>query len=131
MNRSRSEPRLNEAAALCKSLGNPHRLSILSVLAQGDRSVAALELELSIRQPILSQQLAILRDAGLVATRREQKSIIYRLADLSAERIRRVLHAALGGEGAPEPPSPRAGSPPSLHPVEAAVFARVEPKPNG
>lgn len=119
-----------EVADLCKSLGNLNRLSIMIALARNDCSVAELETELRIRQPILSQQLAILRDAGLVATRREQKSIVYRLADRSAVRIRRVLHAALDADSAREPNSSPTILPPPRHPVEAAVFARVGTLPD-
>jgi DNA-binding transcriptional ArsR family regulator len=50
-------------------------------MAQGERSVSELEADLDIRQPTLSQQLAVLRAEGLVATRRDGKRIFYAVAE--------------------------------------------------
>jgi DNA-binding transcriptional ArsR family regulator len=81
-----------EASALLKTLSNPNRLLIVCSLVEGERSVAELEDSLGIRQPNLSQQLAGLREAGLVASRREAKSVIYRLTADSAVSLVDVLH---------------------------------------
>lgn len=78
---------VGEASDLLKSIANPNRLSIVCLLLEGERSVAELESELGIRQPTLSQQLGELRDAGIVATRREAKHVFYRVADQRAARI--------------------------------------------
>lgn len=64
-----------------KVLANPNRLRIAYLLLQGERSVAEIERELGIRQPTLSQQLGELREAGFVATRREHKSVFYRVTE--------------------------------------------------
>jgi len=78
---------VGEASDLLKILANPNRLSIICMLLEGERSVADLENTLGIHQPTLSQQLGELRDAGMVATRREAKHIFYRVADDRAGRI--------------------------------------------
>lgn len=62
-----------------------------------EAAVAELEEELGIRQPTLSQQLAELRDAGLIDGRREGKSIIYRVADDRAERLVDTLRDIFSG----------------------------------
>jgi DNA-binding transcriptional ArsR family regulator len=82
---------VGEASDLLKSIANPNRLSIVCMLLEGERSVSELETELGIRQPTLSQQLTELREAGIVATRRNAKRIIYRVADPRAARIVELL----------------------------------------
>lgn len=77
-----------EAAELLRQLANPNRLLLLCHIASQERSVGELEQDLGIKQPGLSQQLAELRQAGLVKTRRQSRSIYYSIAD---ERTRNVL----------------------------------------
>lgn len=81
-----------QACALMKALGNPDRLMLLCELAQGERSVTQLQELLGILQPTLSQQLAVLREEGLVDTRREGKSIHYRLLSPQALAVLEVLY---------------------------------------
>lgn len=71
----------DEAASLLRTLGNPDRLLLLCQLSQGERSVGELESLLGLRQPSLSQQLAVLRNENLVQTRREGKRIFYSIAE--------------------------------------------------
>ena len=70
-----------QAAELLRAVAHPTRLQILCRLLDGELAVAGFEAELGLKQPSLSQQLGQLREAGLVATRREAKSVFYRLAD--------------------------------------------------
>jgi DNA-binding transcriptional ArsR family regulator len=70
-----------QAADYLKTLAHPSRLLLLCFLAEKERSVTELEQLLSLRQPTVSQQLARLRDEGLVATRREGKTVFYALSD--------------------------------------------------
>lgn len=70
-----------EAAEFLKKLAHPGRLMIVCALVEGERSVRDLEDTLGLRQPGLSQQLAELRSAGLIAARKEAKNVHYRLAD--------------------------------------------------
>ena len=81
-----------QACRLMKVLANPDRLMILCQLAQGERRVGELEQLLGITQPTLSQQLTVLREEGLVATRREGKHIHYRANSLRAIAVMRVLY---------------------------------------
>ncbi|SUA92186.1 Biofilm growth-associated repressor [Pandoraea pulmonicola] len=70
-----------EATTLLRALANEDRLLILCQLTQGELSVGELEAQLDIRQPTLSQQLAVLRAEALVTTRRDGKRIFYSVAD--------------------------------------------------
>jgi len=77
----------SQAEAFLKALANRNRLLILCHLVEGERTVGQLEEALSLRQPTLSQQLARLRDDGMVTTRRESKNIYYSIASPEAEDI--------------------------------------------
>jgi len=68
-------------AQLFRALAHPVRLRILDILAHQEACVCHLTAVLGQRQPYVSQQLATLRDAGLVADRREGTLIYYSLAD--------------------------------------------------
>lgn len=68
-------------AQLFHALSHPVRLRILDVLARQEACVCHLTAFLGKRQPYVSQQLAALREAGLVIDRREGTLIYYRLAD--------------------------------------------------
>lgn len=68
-------------ANLFRALSHPVRLRILDILSLREACVCHLTAVLDKRQPYVSQQLATLRDAGLVADRREGTLIYYRLAD--------------------------------------------------
>ncbi|EJM07642.1 putative transcriptional regulator [Pseudomonas sp. GM102] len=81
----------SKACALLKALANEDRLLILCQLTQGERNVGELEKMTGVRQPTLSQQLGILRDEGLVATRREGKYIFYGLASHEVIQVMKTL----------------------------------------
>ena len=80
------------AATLLKALANEDRLLILCNLAAGEKNVTELQEILGLRQPTLSQQLSRLRYEGLVAFRRDGKSIHYRLASDEAAKVIEVLY---------------------------------------
>lgn len=80
------------ALALLKVLANHDRLMLLCQLAQGEHRVGELEAALGIRQPTLSQQLAVLRSEGLVSTRREGKHIHYGIARADVLHVLQTLH---------------------------------------
>lgn len=63
-----------------KALAHPLRFRILAVLAAGERNVGEIEQLTGITQPGLSQQLSVLRKAGLVDTRKEAKLVFYAVA---------------------------------------------------
>ncbi|KIC20305.1 ArsR/SmtB family transcription factor [Leisingera sp. ANG-Vp] len=80
------------AAAFLKTLAHEGRLMILCHLSAGERSVSELEALLNMRQAAVSQMLARLREDGLVATRREGKTIYYSLNDGNTEEIIALLY---------------------------------------
>lgn len=80
------------ACGLMKALSNPDRLLLLCQLTQGERRVGELQELVGIGQPTLSQQLGVLRDEGLVATRREGKQIYYRIDSPQALAVMQVLY---------------------------------------
>lgn len=80
------------ACALLKALAHENRLLILCLLAEGEKSVTELEDLLGLRQPSVSQQLARLRIDRMVDTRRDGKTIYYRLSDRNVERVIDALY---------------------------------------
>ncbi|MGA2493105.1 MAG: metalloregulator ArsR/SmtB family transcription factor [Roseiarcus sp.] len=78
-------------AEVAKALAHPHRLEILEQLAQGERSVEALAERVGLSVANASQHLRLMRRAGLLASRREGKRVLYRLSDLSALEARAAL----------------------------------------
>lgn len=86
------EEHASEAARLLKAMANEHRLLILCHLAEGELSVGNLNERIDLSQSSLSQHLAVLRQCGLVETRRESQIIHYRLADGPAVEVMRTLY---------------------------------------
>ncbi len=81
------------ATSVLASLANENRLLLLCQLSLGEKSVGELEEALDIHQPTLSQQLGVLREEGLVATRREGKRIYYSVADPQILTLLGTLYA--------------------------------------
>lgn len=109
----------------------PQRLMILSHLQLGELTVGEIEAATGIAQPALSQQLAELRRADLVATRRASKQVFYRLTDATADCVRNIEAQFSGvsvsvSTSAPaepsQPPTPAAEIPRNRN---AAMFARI------
>lgn len=88
---------VEEASELLKLIGNANRLAIVCYLMVTEASVSALEEELGIRQPTLSQQLAELREAGVIEGRRDGKAIVYRVADSRVRMIVETLRELFSG----------------------------------
>ena len=88
-----------QAVELLRQLANANRLLILCHLAEKERSVGQLEADLGIKQPALSQQLADLRQYGLVKTRRQSRSIYYSIADDRAQEVMNMLYEIFCGDG--------------------------------
>lgn len=81
-----------KAARLLRLLGNENRLVLLChLVAEGEMAVGSLAEALGLSQPALSQHLALLREDGLVATRREAQAVFYRLADPKAASVLGLL----------------------------------------
>ncbi|RVV97899.1 transcriptional regulator [Mesobaculum littorinae] len=81
------ERRAEMVAQRLSLVANTKRLLILCQLTAGERSVSTLAEDISLGQSALSQHLARLREAGMVATRRDGQTIYYRLADVQMELL--------------------------------------------
>jgi ArsR family transcriptional regulator len=77
-------------AELFKALAHPARVRALEVLAEGERSVGELQPLVGIELSHLSQQLAVLRRAGVVTSRKEGASVIYAIRDDTVVELLRV-----------------------------------------
>ena len=97
-----------------KALAHPLRFRILEVLSAGERNVGEIEEAAQIGQPALSQQLGVLRKAGLVETRKEAKLVYYRLEaerfSALADRIGGLLPERAIGSARGREPTPGAAN---------------------
>ena len=82
---------------LFKLLAHPARLAILTVLRGGEACVCHMEAHLGYRQAYLSQQLAVLREAGIISDRRDGWNIYYRV---DQPKVFAVMDAAADLTGA-------------------------------
>lgn len=93
---------LRESAAQCcallKAMAHEDRLLLLCQLTEGEQNVGELEASVGIHQPSLSQHLGVLREEGLVASRREGKYIYYRLASHEVVAIMQTLSGLFCGK---------------------------------
>jgi len=82
-------------AEFCKTVANPIRIEILNLLRQGEKSVNELVILAGIRQATVSQHLAVLRQRGIVSTRKEGVRIYYAITTprmiKACDMIREVL----------------------------------------
>jgi DNA-binding transcriptional ArsR family regulator len=84
------------AAAIARALADPKRLCVVERLAGGEQSVSELSREVGCQVPNMSQHLAVLRSAGLVASRRDGSTVFYRLADDRVLDAYRLLQQVAG-----------------------------------
>jgi DNA-binding transcriptional ArsR family regulator len=68
-------------ARFFRALAHPARIRILEILTKGDRSVQELQEALDLDQPVVSQQLAVLRNQGIVISEKHGLSVRYSLRD--------------------------------------------------
>lgn len=114
---------IEQAARTMRALAHTVRLSVLGTLAGGERSVGEIERFSGVAQPALSQQLAVLREAGLVTARREARQVYYRIDRSAIAAVAELLDQLSGGRSAA--PGREAVQLPTN--VGAAVFARILP----
>ncbi|QDY70582.1 ArsR/SmtB family transcription factor [Qingshengfaniella alkalisoli] len=88
------EERAEYVAERLSLVANPKRLLILCELVNGEMSVSALQSQIGLSQSALSQHLARLREAGMLATRREAQMIYYSIADPELEVLMAALYDA-------------------------------------
>ncbi len=91
-----------------RAVSDPTRCKILELLRDGSRSVTDLAHQFSMSRPAVSKHLGILRDAGLVASRREGRQQIYELEPSPLRQAREWLEGFEARDV--EPPRPRAGN---------------------
>ena len=77
-------------AGFFRALAHPVRIRILEVLAGGERSVQDLQQALGLEQPIVSQQLAVLRGKNIVSARKVGTTVRYALGDPLLVELLRV-----------------------------------------
>jgi ArsR family transcriptional regulator len=103
VNRARvSRPLYQAKAEFFRTLGHPARIRVLELLSERERAVSELLPEVGVEATSLSQQLAVLRRAGLVAARKDGSSVYYslttpRVADLLTV-ARAILTEVLSGQ---------------------------------
>jgi len=78
-----------------KTLGHPARIRILELLAEGERSVGDLQPDVGIEASHLSQQLGVLRRAGVVTARKQGTSVIYSVTSPRVTELMAVARAVL------------------------------------
>jgi ArsR family transcriptional regulator, virulence genes transcriptional regulator len=81
----------DRAATIARALSDAKRLCVVERLADGERSVSDLSRDVGCQVPNMSQHLAVLRSAGIVASRREGSTVFYRLADPQVLEVYRIL----------------------------------------
>jgi len=86
----------DRSAAIAKALADPKRLCVVEQLASGERSVSDLSRDAGCQVPNMSQHLAVLRSAGIVASRRQGNTVFYRLADPQVLEVCRLLQLVAG-----------------------------------
>jgi ArsR family transcriptional regulator len=96
-------PLYQAKAELFRTLGHPVRIRVLELLQDGPMAVSVLLAELDIEPSTLSQQLAVLRRAGIVISTRQGTSVTYELAASDVADLmkaaRRLLTEVLSGQG--------------------------------
>lgn len=83
-------------AAVARALSDPKRLCVLEQLVRGERSVSDLSRDAGCQVPNMSQHLTVLRSAGLVTSRREGNTVLYRLVDDRVLDAYRLLQQVAG-----------------------------------
>ena len=92
-----SRPLYQLKAEFFKTLGHPARIRVLELLSEREHAVAEMLPEVGIEAANLSQQLAVLRRAGLVTTRKEGSSVYYSLTSPHVAELLRVARQILTG----------------------------------
>jgi DNA-binding transcriptional ArsR family regulator len=101
-------------AAMLRAVAHPFRIRLLEVLSEDEECVCHLSALFDRPQPYVSQQLAALKEAGLVADRRHAQRVFYRSADSRIALLletARSLTGALREQSEPRAPVPGCGCP--------------------
>ncbi|MEV8546574.1 metalloregulator ArsR/SmtB family transcription factor [Streptomyces sp. NPDC051572] len=92
-----STPLYQLKAEFFKTLGHPARIRVLELLSEREHAVAEMLPEVGIEAAHLSQQLAVLRRANLVVTRKEGSTVYYSLTSPDIAELLRVARTILSG----------------------------------
>jgi ArsR family transcriptional regulator len=92
-----SRPLYQLKAEFFKTLGHPARIRVLELLSEREHAVGEMLSEVGVEPANLSQQLAVLRRAGLVATRKEGSNVYYSLTSPRVAELLAVARAILTG----------------------------------
>ncbi|MEV6612885.1 metalloregulator ArsR/SmtB family transcription factor [Streptomyces sp. NPDC051051] len=92
-----STPLYQLKAEFFKTLGHPARIRVLELLSEREHAVAEMLPEVGIEPAHLSQQLAVLRRANLVVTRKEGSTVYYSLTSPYITELLRVARTILSG----------------------------------
>lgn len=91
------EAQRDRSAAVARALADPKRLCVLELLADGaERSVGDLSRGVGCQVPNMSQHLAVLRAAGIVTSRREGSTVLYRVTDPGVQALVSALQRVAG-----------------------------------
>lgn len=82
-------------AELCKNFADPKRLMIIDQLRSGEKSVGELVEKINVKQSVVSRHLALLRQSGIVYTRRAGTNVFYRLSDPKISETCEMMHQIL------------------------------------
>lgn len=125
--REQKDELYTQFARIGHALASPKRLELLELLAQGERTVEDIADQIEAPVKNTSAHLRVLRQAHLVATRREGTFVFYRLADDEAVRLLRSLEAVAHRRIADARDAARAylGARDSLEPVSLAELRRL------
>ena len=104
--------RLKKAAEVLKTVAHPVRLQIIDLLESGESSVSELCRSLGVPQPYASQQLNLMKDKGVLSSRRSGTQVFYAVAD---PRVVKVIHCVRGQAGSND-----------VEPIETCVGAMDE-----
>lgn len=85
-----------DQAQFLKVLTHPVRLAILAILRDGEHCVCHMEAHLSLRQSYISQQLMILKDAGIIQDRREGWNVFYHVAETRVFAVLSAVEQIIG-----------------------------------
>jgi ArsR family transcriptional regulator len=96
MERLSTDRMRTRTAAVARALSDPKRLCVLEQLVDGERSVSDLSRDAGCQVPNMSQHLSVLRSAGLVTSRREGNTVLYRLVDDRVLDAYRLLQQVAG-----------------------------------
>ena len=99
------------------ALSHPVRLTICKCLLSGPRSVSQICERLQLKQYVISQQLAVLRNSDVVVTKRVSRNVIY---SLRSEAVRRILRVSISNTKIEEELSP------SVTSISASSMAKVD-----